>query len=50
MNKTAQWIIILAFISLIVSIYIWMNGNKDTGLFVGLWVPSLFALATYLKK
>jgi uncharacterized membrane protein HdeD (DUF308 family) len=50
MNKGTNWIIIAAVISLLVAVYVWFTGNKDTGLFIGLWVPSLFALATYLKK
>ena len=50
MNKGTNWIIIAAVISLIVAVYVWFTGNKDAGLFIGLWVPSLFALATYLKK
>ena len=50
MNKGTNWIIVAAVISLLVAVYVWFTGNKDTGLFIGLWVPSLLALATYLKK
>lgn len=50
MNKGTNWIIIAAGISLALAIYVWFSGNKDAGLFIGLWVPSLIALATYLKK
>lgn len=50
MNKGTNWIIIAAGISLGLAIYVWFSGNKDAGLFIGLWVPSLIALATYLKK
>lgn len=50
MKKGTNWIIVAAVISLILAVYVWFTGNKDTGLFIGLWVPSLLALATYLKK
>lgn len=50
MNKGTNWIIVAAVVSLLVAVYVWFTGNKDTGLFIGLWVPSLLALATYLKK
>lgn len=50
MNKGTSWIIVAAGISLILAIYVWFTGSKDAGLFIGLWVPSLLALATYLKK
>lgn len=50
MNKGTSWIIIAAIISLALAIYVWFTGDKDSGLFIGLWVPSLFALAAYLKK
>jgi hypothetical protein len=50
MNKGTSWIIAAALVSFILAIYVWFTGNKDAGLFIGLWVPSLFSLATYLKK
>lgn len=50
MNKGTHWIIVAAIISLIIAIYVWFTGDRESGLFIGLWVPSLLALATYLKK
>jgi uncharacterized membrane protein HdeD (DUF308 family) len=50
MNKGTMWIVVAALISLVIAVYVWFTGNKDAGLFIGLWVPSLLALATYLKK
>lgn len=50
MNKGTRWIIIAAGLSLLAAVYVWFTGNKDAGLFIGLWVPSLLALATYFKK
>ena len=48
--KGTHLIVIAAVISLIIAVYVWFTGDKDSGLFIGLWVPSLLALATYLKK
>jgi hypothetical protein len=50
MNKGTYWIIAAAVISFLIAVYVWFGGNKDAGLFIGLWVPSLLAFATYLKK
>jgi hypothetical protein len=38
-----------AIASLIYSEFKWFNGDRETGLFVGLWVPSILAFAIYLK-
>lgn len=50
MIKGTSWIVLAAVLSFVIAIYVWFTGDKQTGLFVGLWVPSLLALATYLKK
>lgn len=50
MNKGSSWIIAAAGISFLLAIYMWFVGDKDAGLFIGLWVPSLLSLATYFKK
>lgn len=50
MNKGSSWIIVAAVISLVLAIYMWFTGDKEAGLFIGLWVPSLLSLATYFKK
>lgn len=42
---------IAAFISFLLSVALWFNvfgsGNRDTAIFVGLWVPSILALGLY---
>ncbi len=38
-----------AFLSFVLSIYLWFTGNKEEGQFVGIWVPSLLALGIYGK-
>ncbi len=42
-----------AFISFLFSIMLWFGvlgaNQKDSGIFVGLWVPSILALGLYAK-
>jgi hypothetical protein len=37
-----------AFISFILSVYLWFSGSKEQGLFVGIWVPSILSFGTLL--
>ncbi|HKJ67240.1 MAG TPA: hypothetical protein VKA68_04735 [bacterium] len=48
-KKSDIIILTAAFISFILSVYLWFFGNKDAGLFVGIWVPSILAFGAYLK-
>ncbi len=36
-------ILLAAFLSFLLSVYLWFFGTKDQGLFVGLWVPSILS-------
>jgi hypothetical protein len=38
-----------AFLSLVFSEYLWFNGEKESGIFIGLWVPSILGFAILLK-
>jgi len=38
-----------AFVALATSIYLWFNGQRDEGVFVGLWVPSILSFAAYVR-
>ena len=38
-----------AFLSLIFSEYLWFKGEKEAGIFIGLWVPSILGFAVLLK-
>ena len=46
-TETAGRVLILlgAFVSFVLSVSLWFTGNHDQGIFVGLWVPSILALA-----
>lgn len=43
-NKIDRPFLFAAFISLLVSVSLWFLVNRDYGVFVGLWVPSILAL------
>ena len=38
-----------AFSSLIFSEILWFKGEKEAGIFIGLWVPSILGFAILLK-
>lgn len=38
-----------AFLSLVFSEVLWFKGERDSALFIGLWVPSILGFAIYLK-
>jgi hypothetical protein len=37
-------ILIGAFVSFVLSVVLWFGGDKQQGIFVGLWVPSILSL------
>lgn len=53
MDKQDWFIIIAAFISFILSVSIWFGifgqQDKEAGLFVGMWVPSILSFGILLK-
>jgi len=38
-------ILLGAFVSFVLSVTLWFTGSHEEGIFVGLWVPSILALA-----
>lgn len=38
-----------AFLSLIFSEILWFSGEKEAGIFIGIWVPSILGFAILLK-
>lgn len=36
-------ILIAAGLSFLLSVYLWFSGERETGLFVGIWVPSILS-------
>lgn len=43
-SKFDRLFLIAAFVSFVASILLWFLADKDDGMFVGLWVPSILAL------
>ena len=49
-DRPTQLILLAAFISFLFSIYLWFFADKDAGIFVGLWVPSILAFGTLMRQ
>jgi len=45
----SKLIYLASLVGLVLAVYLWFTGDKDTGLFVGIWVPSILALGTFAK-
>jgi hypothetical protein len=41
--------LVSAFLSLMFSEILWFQGDKEAGIFIGLWVPSILGFAILLK-
>lgn len=49
--KPADYLLLAAaFISFLFSIYLWFQGQREEGLFVGLWVPSILAFGGFVRS
>lgn len=48
MNLAKASIYLAAFVSFLFSVYLWFNGYKNEGLFVGMWVPSILSLGALM--
>ncbi len=52
MNKYTQLsrisILLAAFLSFVLSVYLWFTGAKEQGIFVGIWVPSILSFGTFI--
>lgn len=42
--------VVAAGVSFVLSVSLWFTGNKEQGLYVGLWVPSIFSFGTLMLK
>ena len=50
MTNSKGWIFVAGVLALALSLYLWFNGDRQAGIFVGLWVPSLWILADLVEK
>ena len=50
MLRKSDYIILLAsFLSFLLSVSLWFSGQREEGMFVGIWVPSILAFGIYLR-
>jgi hypothetical protein len=38
-----------ALLAGVTSVYLWFSGQRDEGVFVGLWVPSILAFGAFMR-
>lgn len=54
LDRSEIFILGAAFLSFLFSVSLWFGvlgqGNRDTAIFVGLWVPSILALGLYPRR
>jgi len=43
------FILTAAFVSFLLSVYLWFGGQREAGMFVGIWVPSILAFGAFAK-
>jgi hypothetical protein len=44
------FILIAAFLSFLLSVGLWFTGQRDEGMFVGIWVPSILSFGTFVRQ
>ena len=50
MNKDVQGLIYGAsLLSIILSVYMFVTGKRDTAIFIGLWAPTFLGLGTFFN-
>ncbi len=49
-SKAKALYVLAAGVSFFLSVYLWFTGSKEQGLYVGLWVPSIFSFGTLMLK
>lgn len=40
-------ILLAAFLSFLLSVYLWFSGAKDQGVFVAIWAPSILSFGAF---
>ncbi len=50
LSRAKVFFTIAAGLSFCMSVYLWFNGQKEEGLYVGLWVPSILAFGVLVTQ
>ena len=50
MKRSDLLFLVAAFFSFLFSIYLWFQGQREEGIFVGIWVPSILSAAVLIKQ
>jgi len=48
-QKSDYAILTAAIISFLLSVFLWFSGQREAGMFVGIWVPSILAFGAFAK-
>jgi hypothetical protein len=43
-------VLVAAFVSFLLSVYLWFGGQTQEGLFVGIWVPSILSFGNFINS
>ena len=46
--RARMLVLLAAFLSFLLSVTLWFTGSTDEGLFVGIWVPTILSLGTFV--
>lgn len=49
LKKQDYFILLAAFLSFLLSVYLWFTGQREEGMFVGIWVPSVLSFGCLIK-
>ena len=48
LSKAKMFIFLAAGLSFLLSVYMFFSGDKQNGIFIGIWVPSILSAGTLL--
>ncbi|MBX3179967.1 MAG: hypothetical protein KF886_21660 [Candidatus Hydrogenedentes bacterium] len=48
-RKSQYVILVAAFLSFLLSVYLFFTGQREEGIFVGIWVPSILSFGAYTR-
>ena len=49
LHQSRQFFLASAGLSFVASVFCWFLVDRDVGLFIGLWVPSILSLGAFLQ-